>query len=301
MANPLYNPHLRTPKTTTSIMRDVCIALAPAAVGSVVFFGVRALLLLAVSVITCVAAEALWQSATKQKVTVTDFSAVVTGMLLAFNVSSTTPVWAVILASLFAIIVVKQLFGGIGSNVFNPALMGRLFLMVAYPAQIMSYAEPMQADAMSSATILSAVKHGGEAGYSLLDAFIGKIPGALGETSALLLLAGFAYLVYKKEVNYTVSGAFFATVLVLSLVAGQNPLLHLFSGGAVLGGCFMLTDYNFSGVKGHIAYGVVTGVVLMGIRILGTFPEGMCYAILIANCLAVLVDKLQKKHVYGIQ
>ncbi|MBQ0059107.1 MAG: RnfABCDGE type electron transport complex subunit D [Lachnospiraceae bacterium] len=295
-----YNPHLRTKKTTASIMRDVCIALVPAIIGATVFFGPEALLLILVSAAACVICEALWQKAHGLPVTVNDFSAVVTGILLAFNVSSKTPVWAVILADIFAIIVIKQLFGGIGSNVVNPALMGRLFLMVVYPMQMMQYAEPMQVDAVSSATILSAVKHGGECSYTLMDAFIGKVPGALGETSALLLLIGFAYLVIKKEVNVAVSGAFFATVVIISLVAGQDPLMQLCSGGLILGGCFMLTDYNLVSVKGNVLCGLAAGIIVMAIRIWGSFPEGVCYAILMVNCMSELIRRITTKHIYGV-
>lgn len=300
MSKDLYNPHLRVKKSTSTIMRDVCIALLPATIGSVVFFGFKALVLIIASVVTCVASEALWQKAHKQELTIFDYSAVVTGLLLAFNVSSTTPVWVIVISAVFSIIVVKQFFGGIGSNVLNPALMGRLFMMVVYPSQIMSYLEPMKVDVTAGATILSAAKHGGEVAYSLLDAFIGKVPGALGETSALLLLIGFAYLVYKKEVNVEVSGAFFITVLVLVTIAGQNPFMHFCSGGLVLGGCFMLTDYNLSSVKGNILYGVAAGIIVAAIRLFGSFPEGVCYAILIVNCMSVLINQIKEKHLYGI-
>lgn len=301
MQNNVYNPHIRTKTTTASIMGDVCLALTPAAIGSVVFFGMRALLVILTSVVTCVAAEALWQLAHKEKVTVRDLSAVVTGILLAFNLSSTTPLWVVILGALFAILVAKQFFGGIGNNVFNPALMGRLFIMVVYPAKIMSYAEPLSVDGVAGATILSAVKTGAESSYSLMDAFIGKVPGALGETSALLLLLGFAFLVYKKEVNWSVSAAFFATVVVMMVIFGQDPLMQLCAGGLVLGGCFMLTDYNLSSGHGKWYYGVAAGVLVTLIRLFGSFPEGVCFAILLVNCIAPMLDQLEKRHVYGIE
>ncbi len=300
MDKTLYNPHLRTKKTTSAIMLDVCLALLPALIGSIVFFGMQAFVLIAVSVVTCMAAEALWQLANGKSVTVTDFSAVVTGILIAFNVSSTTPVWVVMLADIFAIIVVKQFFGGIGSNVVNPALMGRLFIMLAYPAKMMSYVMPMDVDTMSGATILSSLKHGGEAGFSLMDAFLGKVPGALGETSVLLLLIGFIYLAIRKEVNLMIAAGFFATVLILVFAAGQDPLYHLCSGGLVLGGCFMLTDYNFASKRGNLIYGIAAGIVVAAIRIWGSFPEGVCYGILIVNCMSVLLEQLKKKKVYGM-
>lgn len=299
MSTSLYNPHLRTPKTTSSIMKDVCLALTPAAIGSVVFFGVKALMIIIASVVACVASEYIWETLTKKELTIGDYSAVVTGMLLAFNVSSNTPIWVVVVSAVFSIIVVKQFFGGIGSNVLNPALMGRLFMMCIYPVQIMSYAEPMS-DATAGATMLSVMKTGGEVSYSLMDAFIGKVPGALGETSALLLLLGFAYLVYKKEVNVEISGAFFATTLLVVAIFGQNPFQHFVAGGLVLGGCFMLTDYNLAGSKGHILYGVAAGILVAVIRLFGSFPEGVCYAILLVNCMSVIIDQIKKKHIYGV-
>ena len=299
MENNLSNPHIRTPKTTRTIMMDVCIALLPALVGSIVFFGLRALLLVVVSVVTCVAGEAIWQICHKQKLTINDFSAVVTGMLLAYNLSSETSLWAVILAGLFSMIVVKQMFGGIGNNVFNPALLGRLFLMVVYPMELMKYKVPSGVDAVSTATILSAVKHKTECSYTVLDAFFGKVPGALGETSALLLLLGFAYLIWKKEVNVSVSAAFFATIVVLSLITEQNPMMQLFAGGTILGGCFMLTDYNLSGKHGKWLYGILAGIIVMAIRQWGVYPEGVCFGILIVNCLSVLIDNIFANKVYG--
>lgn len=302
MHKDVYSPHIRTKTTTASIMRDVCIALIPALIGAVAFFGIDALLVVLVSVISCVVFEALWQLIHKEKIMIKDFSAVVTGMILAFNLPSTTPLWVVILGSAFAIIVVKQCFGGLGNNVFNPALMGRLFLMLVYPAKIMTYAEPMNIDAMSSATVLSAIKNGGEVTYSVTEAFLGKIPGALGETSALLLLIGFAYLIYKKEVNIQISASFFATIFILSLVADQNPFMQLFSGGVILGGCFMLTDYNLANGSGKWILGIAAGIIVVAIRLWGSFPEGVCFAILIVNCLMAIFEKIEKKHhTYGIE
>ncbi|MDO4499885.1 MAG: RnfABCDGE type electron transport complex subunit D [Erysipelotrichaceae bacterium] len=299
MPSNLYAPHIRTPKTTASIMRDVCIALCPALIGSVIFFGIRSLLLTLVSVLSCVIFEALWQKLHKLPVTVKDFSAVVTGMLIAFNVSSTTPYWVVIIASAFSIIIVKQFFGGIGSNVMNPALMGKLFMSTVYPTYTMNYVEPMQTDLVAGATMLSAMKSGREVSYTVMDAFLGKVPGALGETSALLILIGFAYLIYKKEVNWKVSLAFMGTVAVIVTLAGQNPLAHLCAGGLMLGGCFMLTDYNLTNRTGNILMGVCAGIIVAFIRVWGMFPEGVCYSILFVNCMSELIKGIKTKHIYG--
>lgn len=289
------NPNLRTPKTTQKIMLDVCIALLPALVYATVIFGMNALLLTAVSVATCVVAEGAWQAIRKETVTVSDLSAAVTGMLIAFNVSSTTPIWAVMLADIFAIIVVKQVFGGIGNNVVNPALMGRLFMMVVYPAQMMSYVDPAT-DAVTHATVLS----GGE--YGAMDMILGNIPGALGETSALFLLVGFLYLAYKKEVNVLAAVVYIGVVgLVSGLIMG-NVAAGFFGGGLFLGGLFMLTDYVFVSKSGKILYALVAAVITILVRCFSFLPEGVCFGILLANCMVTLIDKIDKKpHVYGVK
>lgn len=289
------NPNLRTPKTTQKIMLDVCIALLPALIYATVIFGMNALLLTAVSVATCVVAEGAWQAIRKETVTVSDLSAAVTGMLIAFNVSSTTPIWAVMIADVFAIIVVKQVFGGIGNNVVNPALMGRLFMMVVYPAQMMSYVDPA-VDAVTHATVLS----GGE--YSVGNMILGNIPGALGETSALFLLVGFLYLAYKKEVNVLAAVVYIGTVgLVSGLIMG-NVAAGFFGGGLFLGGLFMLTDYVFVSKSGKVLYALVAAVITIMVRCFSFLPEGVCFGILLANCMVTLIDKIDKKpHVYGVK
>lgn len=290
------NPNLRTPKTTQKIMLDVCIALLPALVYATVIFGMNALLLTAVSVATCVVAEGAWQAIRKETVTVSDLSAAVTGMLIAFNVSSTTPIWAVMIADVFAIIVVKQVFGGIGNNVVNPALMGRLFMMVVYPAQMMSYATPGAVDTVTHATVLSGGK------YGVVDMILGNIPGALGETSALFLLVGFLYLAYKKEVNVLAAVVYIGVVgLVSGLIMG-NVAAGFFGGGLFLGGLFMLTDYVFVSKSGKVLYALVAAVITIMVRCFSFLPEGVCFGILLANCMVTLIDKIDKKpHVYGVK
>ncbi len=292
------NPNLRTEKTTQKIMRDVCIALLPALIASIVIFGINSLILTVVSVLTCVVAEAVWQAIRKEPVTVKDLSAVVTGMLIAFNLSSLTPVWVVMIADVFAIIVVKQVFGGLGNNVVNPALMGRLFTMLVYPTKMMSYALPIgAADAVTSATVLS----GGAASYNVGNMIIGNIPGALGETSALFLLVGFLYLCYRQEVNWQASIVYIVIVGLVSGLISGNLATAFFGGGLFLGGLFMLTDYVFVSKKGNILYAVVAAVITILVRCFSSYPEGVCFGILIANCTVFFVDKIRKQpHVYGI-
>lgn len=275
MAELHINPNLRTSKTTQKIMLDVCIALVPALIYSVVIFGINSLMLTVVSALTCVAAEGIWQAIRKEPVTISDLSAVVTGILIAFNMSSTTPVWVVMIADVFAIIVVKQVFGGIGNNVVNPALMGRLFTMTVYPAKMMSYAVPGAVDTVATATVL-----GGAAEYSAWDMIIGKIPGALGETSALLLLVGFLYLAYKKEVNVLAAVVYITVVGLVSGLLMGNLAAGFFGGGLFLGGLFMLTDYVFVTKRGKILYALAAAVITILVRQFSMYPEGVCFGIL---------------------
>ena len=295
-------PHIRSKDSTSKIMLDVLIALVPALIAAVIIFGFRALVLTAISAAACVVFEALMCLAMRRKMTVGDLSAVVTGVLLAFSLPVSCPYWVVIVGDAFAIIVVKQVFGGIGSNVVNPALMGRLFTMVVYPGRMMSYVTPGAIDTTASATVLSAVKGGGEVAYSVWDMIIGNVPGALGETSALLLLVGFLYLAYKKEVNVEAAVVYIVVVGVVSGILNGNFAASFFGGGLFLGGLFMLTDYVFVSKKGKILYALTAAVITILVRQFSMYPEGVCFGILIANCLAYFVDKIDKKpHVYGIQ
>ncbi len=303
----INGPHLRTERTTRLVMMDVCISLVPALLGAVYFFGIQALYLTGLSVAVCVLTEYIWQKLTKKPVTAFDFSAVVTGMLLAFNMPVTVPVWALTASCVFSILVVKQMFGGIGNNFVNPALMGRLFVMVVWPSAVMQYVAPRTADAMSSATILGTVKGGAQTGYSYFQMFIGEVPGAMGETSKLLLLVGFAYMCYRGIVNLEAAVTYIATVTVLTFVFGPEGLftgdilLNLFGGGLIMGGCYMLTDYVFVSRKGRILYAAAAGIITAAIRIFSTYPEGICFGILTANCLAGLLSMLYRKHVYGTE
>ncbi len=296
--SPVVAPNIRTHKTTQAIMRDVCIALVPAMLYSMYHFGIRAIFLVLVSVVTCVASEFLWEKLRGLPITIDDFSAVVTGMLLAFNMSPQTPAWVVVIAAIFSIIVVKQAFGGLGSNIVNPALMGRLFVMLVYPSYLMTYVNGV--DAVATTTVLEQVQNQVPVTYSYLDMFIGNIPGALGETSKLWLLVGFAYLAYSQEVNFLVSGVYIGTVVVLTTIFGGDPLVNLLSGGLILGGCFMITDYTFASMRGKVFMGVFAGLITASIRIFSFYPEGVCFGIVASNCLMGLLARFEKHHVYGI-
>ncbi len=293
-------PHLRTPKTTQKIMLDVIIALMPALIGSVYFFGLSALWLELAAVAACVAAEAVYELIAKKKVTVGDLSAVVTGLLLAFNMPADCPLWVAAAAGVFSIIIVKQLFGGIGSNFANPALMGRLFIMTVYPQYTMHYTSTLP-DAVSSSTVLGLVKAGSEVPYSYLDMFLGKIPGAIGETSALLILIGFVFLVLRRDIKPLTTLVYLAATVAITSCFGMDPLISLLAGGLMLGGCFMLTDYPATATSSRIAAALIAAVVTALIRIYAKLPEGVCIGILTANCFTGLIDKLVKPKIYGMK
>lgn len=304
------SPHITMDRTTKEIMQDVVIALIPALLGSIYFFGINSLILVLTAVTTCVLSEYLWQKIRKEQLTVGDLSSVVTGMLLAFNVPSTTPIWAVMVASVFAIIIVKQFFGGIGSNFANPALMGRALLLFLWPASISNYVTTYHqgTDAISSATVLGLYKSGAEIiEFSKWDMFIGNIPGCIGETSALLLLIGFAYLCYRRVVNIGATGAYIITVLLITFVFAKDGffkgdiLTNLLSGGLILGACFMMTDYASVAPRVKVTLAIIAGLITAGIRIWGILPEGVSYGILFANCMSGVVDMIIKPHIYGVK
>lgn len=303
-------PHITMDRSTKQIMQDVVIALVPAFLGSVYFFGINALILVLTSITSCVLSEYLWQKIRKEEITVGDWSAVVTGMLLAFNVPATTPIWAVMVASVFAIIVVKQFFGGIGNNFANPALMGRALLLFLWPGTISSYVTTYHAgaDAVSSATVLGMYKSGQQiTEFSKWHMFIGNIPGCLGETSKLLLLTGFAYLCYRRVANIATTASYILTVLIVTFIFSPNGLFNgdiltnLLSGGLILGACFMMTDYASVAPRVKVTLAIIGGLVTAGIRRWGMLPEGVSYGILVSNCLSGLVDSLIKPHIYGVK
>ena len=310
------SPHVHSPVTTRTIMRDVLIALAPALVGSVYYFGFRALLVTLVSVAACVFFEWSYCRLTKMNCKVYDLSAVVTGVLLAFVCPVTIPYWTIIIGDFFAIVVVKMLFGGVGRNIVNPALAGRAFLMSWAMLMTNWVAVGFQnaagllntADAVTAATPLASMHQGVlPQGVSLLDMFLGNVGGCMGETSALLLLLGFGYLLIRKVVSARIPVAFIGTVAVLTFLFPQgNDRLawmaaNLFSGGLMLGAMFMATDYVTSPVThlGQVVFGIGCGVLTVVIRYFGGYPEGVSYAILIMNCCVVLLDRVGRPKKFG--
>lgn len=301
------SPHVHAADGTRDIMLDVVIALIPAMLGAVYFFGLRSLCVMAVSVAACVVFEYLYRKLLKKDTTVGDCSAIVTGVLLAMVCPVTIPYWTIIIGDFFAIVVVKQLFGGIGCNFLNPALAGRAFLF-SYPVIMTTWVAPYtslnligsNADAVTAATPMSYLHQGMLPDTSVLYSFIGSVGGCLGETSAVLLLAGGVYLVVRKVISARIPLAYIATVAVIALLFPQgNDRLQwlgyqVFSGGLMLGAIFMATDYATSPVTkgGQIVYGIGCGLITMLIRYFGSYAEGVSYAILIMNVAVLLLDKI---------
>ncbi len=307
------SPHVHSPVTTQTIMRDVVIALVPSLIASVCFFGLRALLVTLVSVTACVFFEWAWCKVMKTPNRLHDLSAIVTGVLLAYVCPVTIPYWTLILGDLFAIILVKQLFGGVGKNIVNPALAGRAF-MFSWPVLMTHWITPgtqnllSVADAVTAATPLSYMHQGQLApDVTVWDLFIGNVGGCLGETSALALLIGFVYLVIRKVVNLRIPVSYIATVAVLSFLMpmGNDRILwtasQVFGGGLMLGALFMATDYVTSPVTrlGQIVFGIGCGVLTVLIRYFGGYNEGVSYAILIMNCCVVLLDRIGRPVKFG--
>ena len=311
------SPHMRHEDTTRLIMLDVIIALCPALVWAVYLFGARALTLTAVSVGSAVLFEYLYRLIMNKSNDIGDLSAAVTGMLLAFCLPVSVPLWMPTVGSFFAIVIVKQLYGGIGKNVVNPALAARVFLFLAFPGDMARFTAPSEklpafslkgADIVASATPLASLKEGVAPPDSLLDLFLGNCAGCIGEISVLLLLAGALYLFVRKIITWQIPVCYIATVAVLSYLfpasgmdAVQYVLSTLCSGGLILGAFFMATDYVTSPVtyRGRIFYGIGCGLITVFIRTCGSYPEGVSFAILVMNCLAWYIDKFTRPRVFG--
>ena len=314
------SPHIRASHSTASIMRDVCIALAPALLFSIWLYGFRVLTVVLVSVAACVFFEWAYRRMMKKDSTVRDGSAALTGLLLAMVSPPTVPYWVVVLGALFAIVVVKQLYGGIGKNFLNPALAGRALMMTSWASLMTAWAKPHTwlsiasnytaegaLDGITAATPLAALKAGALPDQGLLNAFLGNIGGCIGEASALLLLLGGVYLVARKVISARIPLCFIGTVAILSFLfpRGNDRLAwtawQLCSGGLMLGAIFMATDYVTSPVTawGQIVFGVGCGALTVLIRYFGGFPEGVSYAILIMNVTVGLLDKVGLPRRFG--
>ena len=304
------SPHQKTHTHVPHVMLDVILALLPAYIFGVVWFGLHALLIGVISVAACMLSELIFEKLLHRPVTVLDLSAAVTGLLIAMNVPIGIPIPYLVVADVFAIIVVKCLFGGLGKNIVNPALAARVFLFVSFPSAMASFRTPsdwLGADAVAGATPLSAIKAGSIEGIDLLDLFIGKTGGCIGEVSAVLLLLGGVYLFLRRVISWRIPVAYLGTVALLALLfpRADGGLLmvpiELLSGGLMLGAIFMATDYVTSPVTpmGRLLFGVLCGLVTVFIRYFGAYPEGVSFAILIANLLVYYLDRYTKPRNFG--
>ena len=302
-------PHVVSPVNTSRIMLDVIIALMPALLMAVYVFGPRALLLTVSCVIASVVFEWAFRKITGRTQTISDLSAVVTGVLLSFNLPANLPIWMAVIGCFVAIVVVKQLFGGLGQNFANPAIVGRIVLFISFATPMTTWPlTRMQlaagtADAVTGPTPLGLLQAGNmDAMPSNTDMFLGFIGGSMGEISALALLIGGVYLVIRKVIEPTIPVCFIATVAVMALLMGQDPIFHICAGGVMLGAIFMATDYVTSPIttKGKIVFGIGCGILTMLIRMFASYPEGVSFAILLMNILTPHIDNLTRMKLNGV-
>ena len=298
-------PHISTKDDVSTIMYDVILALMPAMIVGTYLFGYRAIIIVLISVLSSVAFEILWNKALNKQPSTNDLTAVVSGILLGFNMPVTVPLWMPVVGSFFMIIIVKMCFGGLGHNFMNPALAGRAFLMASWPAAMTRFVAPFSrldivdvTDAITSATPLSPEFADNVSAWNL---FLGNVGGCIGETSALALLIGGAYLLIRRIITWRIPVCYLATVAVLSALCGADVSVQLLSGGLMLGAIFMATDYTTSPVTplGQIIYAVGCGVLTCVIRFAGGYPEGVSYSILLMNIATPLIDKLTPPKIYG--
>ena len=302
------SPHIRGNFRTNRIMLDVVIALLPALAVGIFVLGIRALLVAVVCIASAVASEWMYSVVTKTRNTVVDGSAVVTGLLLAMTLPATVPCWQAAIGSAFAIIIVKALCGGLGQNIFNPALAARAFMMLVWPASMVRYAA-LGVDGVTAATPLHHMVMPALPEETLLDMFLGNCPGSIGEISALALLIGGAYLVIRKVISVRIPVAYLGTVAVLTLIFFKTDypvqwmLYSLLSGGVMLGAIFMATDYATSPATagGQIVYGIGCGILTVVFRYFGLFPEGVTYAILIMNAMVWIIDRYTAPRRFGVK
>lgn len=298
------SPHITSSNSVSKIMLDVIIALIPATVAAVYFFGVGTLMTVALCIASAVGCEAAVQFFTKKDITISDLSAVVTGLLLALNLPPDTPWYLPVCGSAFAIIIVKQCFGGLGQNFMNPALAARCFLLISWPVAMTTFLAPGGgADAVATATPLPMMTHGFGQLPPLMDMFTGNIAGSIGETSVIALLIGGVYLMIRKVITPIIPLSYIGTVALFALLSGQPNMVgyHVFAGGLMMGAFFMATDYasSPSAPKAQLVFGVGCGVITMVIRMWGGYPEGVSFSILFMNLLAPLLDKKLRPRVFG--
>lgn len=301
------SPHFVSRESTQTLMLDVLIALVPTTAAGIYLFGSRAAWVLAVAVVSAVLCEYLFQKLAKRPVRVMDLSAVVTGLILGLNLPAQAPLWIPAIGSAIAIILVKELFGGIGHNFLNPALLARGILLASWPARMSVYFMPMRVlgtttavpagvDAASSASALIR-----PTGYEIYDLFMGNIPGTIGEVCKIAILIGFLYMLFVGTVSWHIPVFFVGTVALMTFLVGGDPLKAVLSGGLLFGAIFMATDYVTNPMlrRGQVIFAIGCGVIVSVIRFTKAYPEGVTYAILLMNILTPLIDRLTSRRVYG--
>ncbi len=300
--NVSVSPHFFGKRTTQNIMLDVIIALIPALIASVIIFGWRSLLITGVCTACCILSEYVFRKISKKDNTISDLSAVVTGLLLAFNLPVTIPIWQAIIGSVTAIIVVKQLFGGIGQNFANPAVTARIIMLIAFSGNMTNWTFPQNSvDALSGATPLAAASQGLSSNVNYMTLFLGNHGGCLGETCALAIILGGIYLLIRKVITWHIPVAFISTVAAMSFLCGKDTLYQILSGGLLLAAFFMATDYSTSPSTpwGKIIFGIGCGLITILIRFWGSLPEGISYSILLMNILTPYISKLTRQKPLG--
>ena len=307
------SPHVRSSYTVPDIMLDVIIALVPALIASIVLFGFRSLLITVVCVASCIVFEYISRKIMKRDTTIGDLSAIVTGMLLAFNLPVTIPLWMCVVGCFFAIVVIKQFFGGIGQNFVNPAIGGRIVMLVSFSSAMTNWTEPLKwkdgLDAVATATPLASLEIGGNITSlpSLLDMFLGVRGGCIGETCAAALLIGFVYLLIRRVIKPTIPLCFVGTVAVIMLIAGKGNfefmLYEILAGGLLLGAIFMATDYATTPIttKGKVIFAIGCGIITAVIRLFANLPEGVSYSIIIMNILVPHIESITKPRPFGAE
>lgn len=299
------SPHIRDNATTSTIMRDVLIGLAPAMIAAVVIFGFRALLMTAVCVAACIIFEYGTERILGRENTISDLSAVVTGVILSFNLPVQLPLWMAVVGCFFAIVIVKQLFGGIGNNFANPAIAARIFLLLSFSQPMTTWLQVEGGRAVQGvygATPLALISAGDTANLpSVMEMLLGIRGGCMGETCAIALILGGVYMIWKKVITPTIPLAFIGGVFVLSLLFGVNPVYELLGGGLMLGAFFMATDYTTSPIteKGKIIFGLGCALITMVIRVFGSYPEGVSYSILLMNIITPHINRMVRNKAFG--
>lgn len=305
MSNLLHvssSPHVRNSVATKNIMYDVAIAMLPATIWGVMQFGIYSLIVVVATVLSCVLSEYAFETLMGKPITISDGSAVVTGMILGLNMPPSIPLWMPVLGGIFAIIIVKQLFGGLGQNWMNPALAARCFLLISFAGSMTKFTDPVT-DAVAGATPLATIKEGGS--YDVAAMFLGKIPGTIGEISTVALLIGAAYLLFKKVISIRIPATYILTFAVFAFIFGQHNLSYVAAevcgGGLIFGAFFMATDYVTSPItpKGQLVFGVILGLLTGLFRLFGGSAEGVSYAIIFCNMLVPLIEKFTLPVAFG--